>query len=69
MYFWYAYRMEVQAFGPGTAGRTIARDCVGTVPDKTCYFDEFLKHISWEPWNGKTVRSFEFRLCLRWDSH
>ncbi|KAL3462745.1 hypothetical protein BJX64DRAFT_287959 [Aspergillus heterothallicus] len=38
-----AYRMDIQAFG--VRDDMIAPNCFGSVPDQTCYFDEFLEYI------------------------
>ncbi|KAL4739556.1 hypothetical protein BDV11DRAFT_169970 [Aspergillus similis] len=43
MYMWYAYRMDIQAFG--VRDDMIAPNCFGTVPDGTCYFDEFIDFL------------------------
>jgi hypothetical protein len=40
---WMAYRMDIQAFG--ARDEMIAPNCFGTVPDGTCYFDEFVEYI------------------------
>ncbi|RHZ45752.1 uncharacterized protein CDV56_104104 [Aspergillus thermomutatus] len=40
---WYAYRMDIEAFGKRPD--MIAPDCLGTVPDGTCYFDEFVDYL------------------------
>ena len=45
------YRMDVQAFGSGNTA--IAADCFGSLPDKSCTFDEFLKYVS-PQWQGST---------------
>ncbi|KAL4762039.1 uncharacterized protein BDW70DRAFT_159040 [Aspergillus foveolatus] len=39
----YAYRMDSQAFG--VREDMIAPNCFGTVPDGTCYFDEFIDFL------------------------
>lgn len=44
--------MEVQLFGPTKT--TIGPGCKGTVGDGSCYFDEFVKHIS-PTWKGSTT--------------
>ena len=44
MVFWYAYQMDLQVNGQGKT--TIATPCEGTASDKSCNFNEFLKHIS-----------------------
>lgn len=41
---WYAYQLEIQAFGPGQT--TIGAGCLGSMPDKTCTFDEFMRHVT-----------------------
>lgn len=49
--------MEVAAY-PNKADRVIAKDCVGKAPGNTCYFDEFMKHISapdTKDWKGTSV--------------
>ncbi|KAJ5638945.1 uncharacterized protein N7484_006807 [Penicillium longicatenatum] len=43
MYMWYAYRMDIEAFG--ARPEMIAPNCFGSVPDGTCYLDEFIKHL------------------------
>ena len=43
--------MDVQAYGSG--GTLIASGCIGSLPDKSCTFDEFLRHIS-PKWKGST---------------
>ena len=61
MYLWYAYSMDLKAFGhdsTGTSG-SIAAGCPGTMSDGSCYFDEFLKYIQHvgmnsRRWTGKT---------------
>ncbi|KAL4812587.1 hypothetical protein BDW67DRAFT_126070 [Aspergillus spinulosporus] len=52
VYMWMAYRMDIQAFG--ARDEMIAPNCFGTVPDGTCYFDEFLEYIQKD---GKTITS------------
>lgn len=43
MLIWYAYRMDVISFG---ASKTImAPYCIGSAPDRSCLFDEFLRYI------------------------
>ncbi|KAJ6032220.1 hypothetical protein N7540_002952 [Penicillium herquei] len=59
MFLWYAYRLDIKS-SPGA--NTIAKGCVGTVSDKSCYFDEFLKYIQqtpskkakWKRWTGSS---------------
>lgn len=58
MLIWYAYRMDIMAFGAGST--LIAPDCIGTAPDGTCYFDEFLRYIERigpnnPAWTGRTA--------------
>ncbi|KAI9371713.1 hypothetical protein BJX61DRAFT_543404 [Aspergillus egyptiacus] len=43
VYMWYAYRMDIQAFG--IRDEMIAPNCFGSVPDGSCYFDEFVDYI------------------------
>ncbi len=44
MYMWYAYRMDIQAFG--VRDDMIAPGCHGSVPsDGTCYLDEFINYL------------------------
>ena len=43
--------MEIQTFGAGN--NIIAAGCKGTVGDGSCYFDEFVRHIS-PQWTGHT---------------
>ncbi|KAL3477789.1 hypothetical protein BJX99DRAFT_225733 [Aspergillus californicus] len=43
VYMWYAYRMDIQAYG--ARNEMIAPNCFGTVPDGTCYFDEFIDYL------------------------
>ncbi|OJJ06596.1 hypothetical protein ASPVEDRAFT_875720 [Aspergillus versicolor CBS 583.65] len=40
LYIWYAYRMEIEAFGAGS--NQIASGLKGSAPDGTCYFDELM---------------------------
>lgn len=43
MYYWYAYRMDLQAFG--MRADSIAPLCPGSAPDGSCYFDEFVDYL------------------------
>ena len=57
MLIWYAYRMDIASFGAGST--LIAPGCIGEAPDKSCYFDEFLRYIQRtgpkvRPWTGST---------------
>jgi hypothetical protein len=50
---WHVYRMEVLRLGNGKT--LVAPGCRGTVPDGSCYFDEFCKHIQMKKvWQGRT---------------
>jgi hypothetical protein len=51
VYAYYAYRMDISAFGVG-AKDGIARACKGSGPGGSCNFDEFMKHLT--TWKGKT---------------
>jgi len=49
--------MDVIAFGSGST--LIAANCIGSVPDRSCYFDEFLRYIqrtgpNTPSWGGHT---------------
>ena len=46
---WYAYRMDVQAYGHGNT--EIARGCKGSLADRSCTFNEFLRRIT-RKWHG-----------------
>jgi hypothetical protein len=43
MYMWFAYRMDIQAFG--VRDDMIAPGCPGTVPSGGCYLDEFINYL------------------------
>lgn len=43
MFFWNAYQVELEVFGPGNS--QIAPGCIGTRPGGSCYFQEFIHHI------------------------
>ena len=58
MLCWYAYRMDIVAFGAGSI--IIAPGCIGSAPDRSCHFDEFLRFIqrtggTTMPWTGFTT--------------
>ncbi|KAK0720016.1 hypothetical protein B0H67DRAFT_643307 [Lasiosphaeris hirsuta] len=56
MLLWNIYRIETIAFG---ASKTkLASGCAGTIlPDKSCTFDEFLKHIDRAEGKAKNKRT------------
>ena len=53
MAIWYAYRMNVKAFGAGNT--LIANKCLGSLPDKSCTFDELVRYISHDPLQTTSV--------------
>lgn len=58
MFLWYAYRMDITVFGSGNT--ILAPGCIGTVSDRSCYFDEFLRYIqrtgpTTAAWTGSTT--------------
>lgn len=59
--FWYAYRMNVDAFG--AQHTVLAAGCKGTVGDGSCYFDEFLKYIS-PKWTGSTTTGTDLKPAI-----
>ncbi|KAI1080981.1 hypothetical protein F5B20DRAFT_588939 [Whalleya microplaca] len=58
MLLWYAYRLDVIAFGSGNT--VIAPNCIGSAPGKSCFFDEFVRYIQMtgqttSAWTGSTT--------------
>lgn len=57
MLLWYAYRLDIIAFGVDDI--FLGRNCFGSAPDRSCYFDEFLRYIQLtgketDAWAGRT---------------